>query len=221
METHQLTEEQLENALCEVRKAHRLIYEYQRRMQDLSWFIKNKLGFPLYKGYKKFSNPISRNNISYDMWAWDFIYSYVFNYFLGEQSDPEKHISWKLSVIQISDTGHFKNVDKGSTRTNTSSYALPEESESRLLFYLTVIPESDTLRELIDTNTIVDAYANSAEFGKVFSTVIDDRQQSVNKQVVYSVPISRFIDEESTIQVLRDFVLYCNDNVGTSLKIQE
>ena len=74
MESNKLTKEQqqLETALCEVRKAHRLIYEYQRRMQDLSWFIKTKLGFDKYEGYKMFSAPLSsRNTIHLENWSWD------------------------------------------------------------------------------------------------------------------------------------------------------
>mgnify|MGYP003298436630 FL=1 len=83
MATSQLNEEQLKDALCEVRKAHRLVYEYQRRMQDLSWFIRNKLGFNEYKGFKKFSAPLSsRNTISVDNWSWDWIYSYVYEYYI-------------------------------------------------------------------------------------------------------------------------------------------
>ena len=84
MAPHQLNEEELNNAFLNVRKAHRLIYEYQRRMQDLTWYIKNKLGFPNYKGFKQFSEALSsRNTIYLDNWSWDWIYSYMYEYHLG------------------------------------------------------------------------------------------------------------------------------------------
>lgn len=221
METNQLTEEQLKDAFCEVRKAHRLLYEYQRRMQDLTWFIKNKLGFPQYEGYKKYSNTISSHNkITYDMWSWDWIYTYVFEYYLGWQENIDKHNTWRLSVIQISDTGYYKNKEKGSSATNLSSYASPEESESRLLFYLSVAPNSAEEYD-VDVDGVIETCAESAEFDKEDFKIIKNPQKQGYVQIAYSVPLSRFVDETKTIQILRDFVKLCNDNADTSLSIQE
>lgn len=221
METNQLTEEQLKVAFCEVRKAHRLIYEYQRRMQDLTWFIKNKLGFNVYEGYKKFSDPLkSSNRIGVDYWSWDWIYTYVFEYYLGWQENKDKHNSWRLSVIQISDTGYYKNKLKGSSETYLSSYASPEESESRLLFYLSVAPNSAEEYD-VDVDGVIETCAESAEFDKEDFRIIKNPQKQEYVQIAYSVPLSRFVDETKTMQILRDFVKYCNDNAGTDLKIQE
>jgi glycosyltransferase involved in cell wall biosynthesis len=50
------------HALCNVKKAHRLIYTYQPRMLDLVYLIKSKLGFPEFEGWKKFSNAIKAVN---------------------------------------------------------------------------------------------------------------------------------------------------------------
>lgn len=220
MGAKQMNEEQLKDAFCEVRKAHRLIYEYQRRMQDLTWFIKNKLGFPKYEGYKKFSQPVSsRNKIYHDNWSWDFIYTYVFEYSLGTQEDKEKHISWALSLIQVSDTGFYINQTTGSSKTNISSYAPPEESESRLLFYLSAAPETEQRDWAPDP--IINNYAASSEFDKEEFSKIVNTQKPGCVQIVYSVPLSRFIDATNTTQILRDFVRYCNDNAGTSLSLQE
>ena len=215
-----MNEEQLKDAFCEVRKAHRLIYEYQRRMQDLTWFIKNKLGFPQYDGHKKFSGTVSsRNKIHHDNWSWDFIYTYVFEYHLGQQENKEKHISWALSLIQVSDTGFYKNRANGSSQTNLSSYAPPEESESRLLFYLSAAPKE--VQRNWNPDLIINDFAASGEFDKTeFKKIVDTQKQGC-VQIVYSVPLSRFIDATNTIQVLRDFVGYCNDNAGTSLSVQE
>lgn len=219
METNQLTEEQLKVAFCEVRKAHRLIYEYQRRMQDLTWFIKNKLGFNVYEGYKKFSDPLkSSNKIGVHYCSWNWIYTYVFEYYLGENADEDN--SWRLYVIQISDTGYYKNKEKGSSKTNLSSYASPEESESRLLFYLAVAPNSAEEYDE-DVDGIIESCAESAEFDKEDVKIIKNPQKQGYVQIAYSVPLSRFVDETKTIEILHDFVRLCNDNTDISLSIQE
>ena len=160
MGTNQLTEEQLKVAFCEVRKAHRLIYEYQRRMQDLSWFIKNKLGFDQYTGWKKFSYPLnSRHTIRVDNWSWDWIYTYMYEYHLGEQSNKKNENSWKCSVIQISDTGFFKKQKDGAERTQVNTFAPADESESKLIFYLSVSPKK-TKNHIWNPDGIIEKYAD-------------------------------------------------------------
>lgn len=210
METNLLTEEQLQEAFCEVRKAHRLIYEYQRRMQDLTWFIKNKLGFKIYEGHKQFSDTLkSSNKISVNSWSWDWIYTYVYEYHLGEL---DKQFV-KLSLIQVSDTGYYQKIGKGGVKTKLNTFADVEESESKLIFYLSI---KSKLEEsyIWDVDRILKKYIVEDEFFK-----IDDQTGRI--QIVYSVPLSKLLNEEATMQILREFVQFCNENAGTNLKIQE
>lgn len=83
------TTENLSNALLDVRRAHRILYAYQKRMSDLAYFIKRKLDMPKFRGFKHFSRPISKSSgyltIRHDMWAWDYLYSYLFEYYLGKK----------------------------------------------------------------------------------------------------------------------------------------
>lgn len=214
METNRLTELQLKDAFCEVRKAHRLIYEYQHRMQDLTWFIKNKLGFPKYEGYKKFSNPLGDGKKIYvDNWSWDWIYTYMYEYYLGECTTDNNDYSWRMSIIQISDTGFYQNKDAGAKPTKINSFASADDSESKILFHLSVAPKK--LKDYdCDINVIIEKYANENTFVK-----INERPEHI--QIVYSVALSKFIDEESTMRILRCFVDYCNKEAGTCLEIQE
>ena len=50
----------IKDALCDVRKAHRIIYAYQKRMMGIVRFIGKKLDFPVCEGYKWFSNGASK-----------------------------------------------------------------------------------------------------------------------------------------------------------------
>lgn len=212
METNQLTEEQLKVAFCEVRKAHRLIYEYQHRMRDLSTFIRNKLGFNAYEGYKRFSNALSnRDGNNADKSSWDWMYTYVFEYWLGYQKVGEDRILG-LSVIQVSDTGCYK---KGIKNCDISTFPIVEDSDSRLMFYLCVRPN-----EVPDMNwNAEEIIAQQILKDEPDCFIPKDRQELV--KVTYSVPLSKFINETATMQILKDFVEYCNNVAGTKLKIQE
>ena len=111
--------ERLSNALCDIRKAHRMIYSYQQRMLGLAKFISAKLDFGQVSGVKHFSNDICKRRNGYmevhgNMWAWDFLYSYLFEYYLGEK-EIEGGDSIALSVVQYSDTGFFVDSNSGST----------------------------------------------------------------------------------------------------------
>ena len=59
--------EELGKALCEVRKAHRIIYAYQKRMMDLARFIGAKLDMPECQVIKHYSNSPSKK-ISAGTW---------------------------------------------------------------------------------------------------------------------------------------------------------
>lgn len=214
-----LTEKELEKALCEVRKAHRLIYEYQRRMQDLTYFIKEKLGFPEYKGVKRFSDPLNNSNsISVDNWSWDWIYSYVYEYELGEQS--YKNNCWQLSIIQITDTGFYDKLKEyGDKEVNVnafepSSFDSANDSKSKLVFYLYVKNKNSKTCNWNPPQIIKD-YATKEE------PVIIKEKNSKSVQIVYPVPISKFLNEKTIMDELNKFVEYCNNNTDTNLKIQE
>lgn len=202
MVPHQLNEEEMNAAFLNVRKAHRLIYEYQRRMQDLTWYIKNKLGFPDYKGFKQFSNPL-RNSIYHDNWSWDWIYSYMYEYHLGCVSIDNKEI--KLSLFQISDNGFYKNPSESKHQTQLNSFANVEDSDSLLTFYAVIRQNGNNywdynILKVNDTEPLTNKKENYVE-------------------LYYPVPLQRFINEESTMEVLKEFVQYCKDNANIGIEI--
>lgn len=223
------TTENLSKALLDVRRAHRILYAYQRRMSDLAYFIKCKLGMHEFRGFKHFSNPIygrssghSRLKIWPTMWAWDYLYSYLFEYYLGKKEAGDKLHDYKLSLIQYSDTGYFdKEEEEEATRAETKKTFKPEEdprlelekfkpeeeSGSKLLFFLEYNPKGSEwawkdgpyLRRII-----LDKKVGSKKHTK---GVQDTR--TGGKQILCSFPLERFIDMEATLEVLREFRSYC------------
>lgn len=208
------TSENLSKALLDVRRAHRIIYAYQRRMSDLAYFIKCKLGMPDFYGFKHFSNPIygrskghSRLNIWHNMWAWDYLYSYLFEYYLGVQKTSDEAYEYKFSLIQYSDTGYFDQ--DGQRRCRISEFGSEDESGSKLLFFLEYNPKGSEwawkdgpyLRRII-----LDKEVGSKKHMKGVITIGDK-----HKQILCSFPLERFINMEATLEVLREFRSYCKE----------
>ena len=205
--------------LEEVRKAHRLIHSFQERMISIIKFIQTRLDFPDFYGYKQFSNPIkiykqgehqNYMKIYPDMWAWDFMYSYVFEYYLGEGSF-ENGGDFALSIIQYADTGYFEN--ENDEKNNPLSYAPIDESTSKLLFILEFKPKKvKTWVWNINELCMTKEFASKEHT----NTVIEHPKG--NKQLLYSIPLEKFTDEKSALNALRQFAEYCCQNAGFDME---
>ena len=210
------TTENLSKALLDVRRAHRILYAYQRRMLDLVHFIQSKLDMPVKDlcGIKHFSKPIYGRSIGHTplniwptMWAWDYLYSYLFEYYLGEKEAGDKLHNYKLSLIQYSDTGYFDQ--DGQKRGRISEFGSEEESSSKLLFFLEYKSKDSewewkdgSYMERIVLNKEVGSKEHTKEF-RYTSTGV--------KQILCSFPLERFINMEATLKVLSEFSSYCQE----------
>lgn len=206
---------QFNDAMNDVRKAHRLIYSYQQRMLDLIYFIKSKLDFPLFWAEKRFSNDIYKKRNGYlllpdNMWAWDFLYSYMFEYYLGEINLDNEGIC-ALSVIQYSDTGFFENED--NSRMDINSFAEEEESGSKLLFILEIKPKRKNWIWNINELVMDKQYASL----KHECTII--KSDKGNIQVLYSFSLNRFLNEKTSLAALKEFIDYCKENDVVELNL--
>lgn len=215
------TTENLSKALLDVRRAHRILYAYQRRMSDLAYFIKCKLGMREFRGFKHFSNPIygpskghSRLSIWHDMWAWDYLYSYLFEYHLGEQKTSDELHDYKLSLIQYSDTGYFdreeeEEEEEEATRLELEKFKPEEKSGSKLLFFLEYKPK-DSEWEWKDGSYMERIVLDKEVGSKKHETGVITIGVK-HKQILCSFPLERFINMEATLEVLREFRSYCQE----------
>ena len=207
------TTENLSNALLDVRRAHRILYAYQRRMLDLVHFIQSKLDMPKFRGFKHFSNPIygrskghSRLSIWHDMWAWDYLYSYLFEYYLGESKTNDKLHDYKLSLIQYSDTGYFDQ--EGQRRCRISEFGSEDKSGSKLLFFLEYKPKDS--KWVWKDGSYMERIVLNKEVGRKEHTK-EVRDIEGVTQILCSFPLERFINMEATLEVLREFRSYCKE----------
>lgn len=181
-------------------------------MLDLVHFIQSKLDMLEFRGIKHFSKPIYGRSIGHTplniwptMWAWDYLYSYLFEYYLGEKEAGDKLHNYKLSLIQYSDTGYFDQ--DGQKRGRISEFGSEEESSSKLLFFLEY-KSKDSEWEWKDGSymegIVLDKKVGSKKHTKeVRSTATE------GTQILCSFPLERFINMEATLKVLREFRSYC------------
>lgn len=109
------TKEDIKQMMIDVRKAHRLIYQFQDRMLQLMKLIANTYDLSHPAGRKRFSNPVSimrrgsdypeANLKVYDKWAWDMLYTYEFEYYFGKSI--RNNLAGCLSIFQIADNGYY------------------------------------------------------------------------------------------------------------------
>ena len=205
---------------ADVRTAHRLIFEYQKRVLDLIFYIKGKFNFSKrIGGYKRFSYPISKIreysneypeanlNIFNSMWAWDFLYSYMMEFYFGEIT-KNKH-AYCMSIIEISDTGYYSSRQPNKDKQDIQTFANIDDSDTLLIFVfeLTVNNEYkfwDTSCEkinewILSTNT----YFKHGNKNDAF--------------LIMKVPLRRLINKNGVDIVISEFNNFVKEATGIDL----
>lgn len=212
------TVKQFSEALCDVRKAHRLLFSYQEKMQSLVKFIASELGISTkIEGHKQFSNMITRRDVC-NKWAWDFFPTFLYEYYLGD-SELDDDSSVYISLIQYSDTGYFDA--ESNTPLNIESYAKESESQTKLMFFLEWVPKKCT--PLWTTVEYTGSYVMNKEYASRNhkATVLYPEGEGKNAIVLYSLPMERFIDESSAKTALKEFNDYLLSTLDISIIPEE
>ncbi|WP_026837370.1 hypothetical protein [Gillisia sp. JM1] len=196
----------LEDRLIEVRKAYRLLYDYQRRMLDLMGFIGGSFNREYEGGYPKFSNPSPNNGRGkLEQWSWDWLNMYYYEFHFSKKK--VKTNTQYFAVFLVTDTGYYeikKEVD--IAKTKISAFETPEKSKSRLIFVV-----GENLWDPFGTNWSSPSFILGAE----------GRKGEVGNMMVYKgYALSKFGDQDSAIEQLRDFEEYCK-KFNIDFKYQE
>ena len=128
-----MNQQDITSMLQDVRKAHRLLFQYQRCVLSIIKEIHKVYDFDQYPlARKRFSSPLGNKQQFYenkaaqkkknsidikfqknpdanlgikDKWAWDFLYTYELEYYFGMKKTKEQRCLF--SVFQVSDTGYY------------------------------------------------------------------------------------------------------------------
>lgn len=124
----------LNESLNEVRKAYRLLFDFQSRILNLINFIGGRFDFDYSGGFPKFGAQSPRNGSGHlKLWAWDWLNFYFYEFHF--QSKVVNNDSLRFSIFIVCDSGYF-DAKKSNTvsKTDTSSFLDTDHSLSKLIF---------------------------------------------------------------------------------------
>ncbi len=190
------------STLLEVRKAYRLLFEYQTRILDLIGFIGGSFGYDYNGGYSKFSNGSPNNGRGkLSQWAWDWLSMYFYEFNFGKKNKIT------FALFLVNDTGFFQKAKVNKiSRTKVSAFDAVENSKTKLIF-------------VVGKNTW-DGWGVNWDDN---SFILDKEGQKISDDEVMlfkSYLLDDFFDEENTIENLKDFENYC-EIYGVNFKYKE
>lgn len=123
-------------ALLDVRKAYRLLHDYQRAALDAAGYIGNRLGFSYQGGYPRFTSCAPRSGRGrLEDSAWDWLNFYYYEFHFRKQESEQSSVN--LSILLFCDTAYYLNHSVAPVRDDPATYPAAEQSETKLgfLFY--------------------------------------------------------------------------------------
>lgn len=209
---------ELDNVFTDVRIAFRLLYQYQNRVLNIINYIREQTPFTDMWGGKWFSNPIRTRkspdkdyanlNIWKDMWSWDFLYGYMFDYYFGSTKIKKKDI--EMSIMQVSDDGYFLSNVSSASLTDLSTFADAEDSHS----YIVLNVGWD--KWMSDDKNDDDLWAFMCDFfaNKDDCKVIKEKNCFF---ITKRYQMQKFVNQDATDIIIRDYGKLVYDTVGIKL----
>lgn len=219
---------EIDNIFVDVRNAFRLLKRYQKRILQIVSYIREQTAYTDMWGKKDwFSDEIGKRkdspdykyanlSVSEDMWGWDFLYGYIFEYYFGRQRIDENNA--EMSIFQISDDGYFISSQDKKHMTDIASFTPSEQSHSYLIFNLSVFTTKECNLWLRDPSFPDDKW--KVFLTKFLSSSSDTkitRNEKGEVTILKKYEMQRFSSQQSADEVIRDFGRIAKDNTGIEL----
>lgn len=202
--------EDIESALLDVRKAYRLLHDYQRMALDAVNFIGKQFGLIYEGGYPRFSEASPRagkGKLEKRAWDWLNMMFYEFHFYRVFGNE------WVgFSILLISDTGYCCVEDDQGDPTNTSSFQPSERAATKVGFVMTANdwPEGDLWSE---------KFLNNKAAMKTFLENNGELPENVRAtgMIGKCCDFSRLVNEDETLKLIEELVVEAN-RAGIKLK---
>lgn len=212
----------IDNIFVDVRNAFRLLNRYQKRILHIVSYIREQTSYSDMWGNKWYSAEIGTRRNRYanlsvgkDMWGWDFLYGYVFEYYFGVQKISKRNVG--MSIFQISDDGYYISTQDKKQETNVDSFETAESSHSYLVFLVTVFNKNMDLW-LSDPQFPDDDYE---DFLTKFLSSPTDTKITKNEKgdvaILKRYELQKFASQHETDCVIRDFGRIVKENAEIEL----
>ena len=196
------SKKEIDQALLDVRKAYRLLHDYQKAALDAAKYVGAQMGFTYCGGYPLFSNCAPKaGKGSLESWAWDWL-NLVFYDFHFTKKIGEKELL-NLCIRLFSDTGYFISDDAAPVETEVATFAAVERAGTKVgfLLYREWKPEFEQLVK--DRGTVRRFIEKDGELPNELKEA---------GLVVKFCDFSRLADEESTDKLIDEVVQMAQSN---------
>ena len=121
----------VEATFLEVRKAYRLLHDYQRMVMDGVDYVGKQLGFAYAGGFAKFSATApGQGRGQLKCWAWDWLNMVQYEFHFTRQA--EDGTVCRMSLLLISDSGFFCSRSEDAEKTDIDGFLSVEESSTKI-----------------------------------------------------------------------------------------
>ncbi len=222
-----MVNKEIDNIFIDVRNAFRLLNRYQKRVLQIVSYIREQTPFTAMWGAKWYFDEIGKKrnspdaeyaklSVHKDMWGWDFLYGYIFEYYFGRERVSKKNI--EMSIFQISDDGFFISNRDNKHMTDISCFASSEQSHSYLVLNISVFTSKECQLWLSDPD-FPDDYQEDF-FTKFLESPSDikitkDDKGTVN--IIKKYSMQRFATQNDADEVIRDFGRIVKENTEIEL----
>lgn len=192
-----------QDILTEVRKAYRLLFDYQTKLLALVKYIGGKYGYNYNGGYPKFSNNQPRQGRgNLDDWAWDWLNLYFHEFHFGSKK-IDVNTKMYFSLFILNDDGYFLACQKEQQnvgRVNPNKFEKPENSNSKLIFVV-------GLNSWIGKAYFAENNWSNQRFTLEEKGIHEDEN---GKMFYKTYPLENFFEENNAIVQLADFERECH-----------
>jgi hypothetical protein len=198
---------EINEVLLDVRKAYRLLHDYQRMALDVTNYIGKQLGLPYVGGWPKFSDASPKKGKGgLDYWSWDWLNLVFYECHFSEV--PLGAPGLRVSVLLISDTGYFCSEQESVEQTNVSDFLAVEKSQTMVGFIISgkewphpaFLENKEQMKTFIESKgNLPGEYAAAGVIGKCYD-------------------YDRLVDQQETDMLIQELVAYAN-GAGIPLKV--
>lgn len=190
--------------LTDVRKAYRLLFDYQTRIRGLVSYIKDIYNLQYAGGYSKFSAKQNEGSNSLEKWAWDWLNMYYYEFHF-----QPKTIEGKLSnfsIFHLADSGYFDakfGEKENLKKLNVTEFNDVQSSRTKLIF-------------VAGTDWHIGSFSYSSKNWNNEILLCGDNQgveRIENNIFIFKhFELSDFINEETALRTLNSFSEFANNN---------
>ncbi|MBK1829602.1 hypothetical protein JIN77_02605 [Verrucomicrobiaceae bacterium R5-34] len=200
----------------DVRKAYRLLHDYQRMVMDAVAYIGKQLTLDHQEGFPKYSSKTKYGRDSLQRWAWDWLGMMFYEFHFTKEiniNNSETPALLRLSALHAADTDALRMPR--SNRPDTSTYPPSNLSNSKICFIFSLEGAGPKSWKSWDFSFA----DNPKELAKLFEDgSLPERCQDIGLKT-HLIDVADICSEEQAIQVAQDLKLKLID--GNTLISQD